>query len=110
MLNTFVIRHDAGHIQALDDLQIHKEESPRLYRIGETAPAFTTIHMLKVHEAIREVKPGYRQELQRLDDEIHALTTRREDMLFAAFEDGSQLSVDELNDFVAGDDDDDAID
>ncbi len=110
MLNTFLIRRVTGHIQALDDLQIHKEVSPRLYRVGETVPAFTTIHMLKIHEVIREVSPGFRTLLQGVDDEIEALQNRRKDMLGAAFEDGLQLSVDELNDFVVGDDDDDAID
>lgn len=110
MLNTFLIRHDSGHIQALDDLEIHKEESPRLYRIGETAPAFTTIHMLKIHEAVREVVPGFRTLLQELDDDIEALNMRREAVLGAAFEDGLQLSVDELNAFVAGGDGGHAID
>ena len=116
MLNTFLIRHDSGHIQALDDLEIHKEwetcrwkiaRTPWFYRIGETVPAFSTMDMMKVSEAVREVSPGFRSLLQKVDDEIEALQNRREDMLIAAFEDGLQLSVDELNDFVAGDDDDD---
>ena len=110
MLNTFLIRHDGGHIQALDDLEIHKGKFiPSFYLIGETVPAFTTVHMLKIHEAIREVAPGFRTILQKVDDDIEALNMRREELLGAAFEDGLQLSVDELNDFVAGDDDD-AID
>ena len=100
MLNTFLIRHDSGHIQALDDLAIGYEESPRLYRIGETAPAFTTTHMLKIYEAVREVGPGFRTILQKVDDDIEALNMRREELLGAAFEDGLQLSVDELEDFL----------
>ncbi len=109
MLNTFLIRHDSRHIQALDDLEIHYQRYPVLYRVGETVPAFTSLHMLKIHESVREVGPGFRMILQKVDDDIEALNMRREELLGAAFEDGLQLTVDQLADFV-GDDDGDAID
>lgn len=109
MLNTFLIRHDSEHIQALDDLDIHKgwetrrleiARNPWYYRIAETVPAFSTMDILKISEAVREVSPGFRSLLQDVDDEIEALQNRREDMLDAAFEDGMQLTVEELKDYI----------
>ena len=101
MLNTFLMRHINGHIQALDDLQIQKHATAGiLYRIRNAAPGFITADMARIHEAVREVSPGFRTLLQKLDDDIEALELRRKEMLWAAFEDGIQLSVGELEDFI----------
>ena len=100
MLNTFLLRHENSKIQALDDLAIHRKDSPRLYWIDEGYPAFSTMHMLKISEVVREVGPGFRTILQKVDDDIEALNMRREELLGAAFEDGLQLTVDQLSDFL----------
>ncbi len=112
MLNAFLIRYASGHIHSLDDLVIHKAHG---HTHGCQNPYFLITNLKannlnELTKAIREVSPGFRTLLQKLDDEIEALQNRRKDMLIAAFEDGLQLSVDELNDFLVGDDDDDAVD
>ncbi len=99
MLNTFVIRHDAGHIQPLDDLGLKSTKRvTSLFTISETLPAAMSLD--EIHEIIREVTPLFRKELQRLDDALEALTRQREDMLRFAFDEGITISVDDLESYI----------
>ena len=99
MLNTFLIKNQSGIIQALDDLLlVSTRRATPLFTISETRTFAMSLDV--IHEIVREVKPGYRKELQRLDDEIEALTTRRIDMLFAAFEEGIKIGVNDLESYI----------
>ena len=102
MLNTFLVKHPDGKIEPLDDLTIYDSNASSLpcFVIRDADPRVHTGGLEAMNEIVREVKPGYRQELQRLDDEIEALTTRREDMLFASFEDGIKISATDLKDYM----------
>lgn len=100
MLNTFLIKHQTGIIQGLDDLVLTStRRATPLFNISETR-TLGAMSLDVIHEIVREVKSGYRQELQRLDDDIEALTTRREDMLTAAFEEGIKISTTDLETYI----------
>ncbi len=102
MLNTFLVKYPDGKIEPLDDLTIYDSSASSLpcFVIRDADPRVHTGSLQAMNDIVREVKPGYRQELQRLDDEIEALTTRREDMFFAAFEDGIKISAADLKDYM----------
>lgn len=100
MLNTFVVRKN-GIIQTLDDLTIYKvTPRPHGYRISQADPAIWAESIGEMSGYIREVTPELRSALQRVDDEIQALTFRREDLRSQAFGQGVDISPTDLENYL----------
>ena len=100
MLNTFVVRKNAI-IQTLDDLTIYKvTQRPHGYRIRKSDPLTWAESIGEMSGYIREVTPELRSALQKVDDEIQALTFRREDLRAQAFGQGVDISPTDLENYL----------
>ena len=102
MLNTFLVKHPDGKIEPLDDLTIYDSSASSLpcFVIRDADPRVHTRSLQAMNDIVRMVTGDFRSALQQLDDDIEALTTRRDDIRHAAFGQCMEIGESELKDFM----------